>query len=134
MISHNGKTVAATTPTVRKGSPQSPFFTETTRAQRDAIRKMHEHPSWDNRGCADAEAFDLPPKRIVRGRYATEAARKERDDEYAVIVDERRAICRACPIYYDCHDYALTRPDVTGVLAGFTDEERAAWPERGRTA
>lgn len=35
-----------------------------------------------------------------------------------------KAICASCPVRADCGEYAVHRPDITGVWGGLTDRER----------
>lgn len=79
---------------------------------------------WSARPCRDAEKWDLP---TLSGSATTQDR-----EAYAAGVEKRRNLYASCPLLDLCTDYARTRPQVDGVLAGTTEEQRAR--RRRRTA
>jgi len=39
-------------------------------------------------------------------------------------LDRARAVCAGCPVRDECHRYAMADPNLEGVWAGFTQQER----------
>lgn len=39
-------------------------------------------------------------------------------------VEKARSVCSACPVVYDCLEYALETNQVSGIWGGTTEEER----------
>ena len=98
-----------------KGMPQH---------QRDALRNLMDADGWTQRPCRDPRSWDVPPRLTV----ATDIPAKDRQahnrDVTAHVEVLRRACLIDCGVYQLCKAYSDTRPDVTGALAGMSDDER----------
>lgn len=45
-----------------------------------------------------------------------------------------KKVCAKCPVLQSCRDYALARPELTGIWGGLTDAERKTIRRRAREA
>lgn len=97
--------------------------TPLTTTQANALRRLHAHDDFDDRNCRDAIAWDVVPMEMQGGMTETERNRRKRD--VAAQIALRKRLCGTCPVLAACRAYADTGVDVTGVLAGRTDDERA---------
>lgn len=85
-------------------------------ARRPAAPKVYRHDwTWTDRAACQGEDLVLffgpdgerQPERDIRERKA-------------------KTICSWCPVRRDCLDYALTRPERSGLYGGLNEDERAA--------
>lgn len=50
----------------------------------------------------------------------------ERQPERDLREAAAKTVCAGCPVRYPCLEYAVSRPEKSGVWGGFSEEERAA--------
>lgn len=89
--------------------------------------------NFDDRPCRDPLEWDMPEK--PQGSWHLNPSKRAVVN--AIVADEeqkRRNACARCPVLLECRTYANTHPDVTGVLAALSDEERHEAKKKRRTA
>lgn len=82
--------------------------TEPSKGQRTLLRKMLD---WvEDAACKGESWFTMP----VHGNVA----------DRELIIESARAICSVCPVITECYEHALAYPEVSGIWAGTTPDQR----------